>query len=252
MGFLVAPAQRRSQSETSLDGFRHLYDTTIWSSDGVAWPNFGSGGHTCLGTSGTLINNSTTVGLTAGVGNVLFFDNPDNADFCWIEFVGSIVSITTGGAPVGESTTRAGLCALPLIGAGTIAAYPALAYHPLELKAYAITMADAWMCDAVGGQSQFVSSTPPFFGMWFGESFQTSPIPTGWPFNGNTITAGDRWSIQFPIGKLRDGSILSISGLRRIGLTFKSVNPALVAGNPSAMTIEGRMYAHFYEYRKRR
>lgn len=235
-----------------MDGMRKHKELTLWSGTNVSWPTFGSGGHICFQNNNTLASNATTVGLTAGVGNVIFFDITENIDFCWIEFRGSIASITTTGVPVGDSIMRAGMCALPQVSEKLLAANTALRTHPLESKAYALGMADAWFCDSVGGQSQLVSPTPPFFGMWFGESFATNVIPSGWPFNGNTIAAGDEWSIQFPIGKLRDGSYLSVSGLRRIGLTLKSVNPALVANQPSAMTITGNIYAHLYEYRKRR
>lgn len=235
-----------------MDGLRKHKELTLWSGTNVAWPSFGSGAHVCLSNDNTLGVYNTTVGNTAGVGNVIFFDIPENIDFCWIEWRGSIASITTTGTPVGDSTLRAGMCALPQVSDKLLAQVPAMRTHPLESKAYNTGMADAWFCDAVGGQSQLVSPTPPFFGMWFGESLSTNVAPSGWPFNGNTITAGDEWIIQFPIGKLRDGSMLSVSGLRRIGLTIKSVNPALVANQPSAMTITANLIAHLYEYRKRR
>lgn len=235
-----------------MDGLRQHRVATLWASDGIDWPSFGSGAHICFRNDNTLESNATTIGNTAGAGNVIFFDIPENIDYCLIEWRGSVVSITTGGSPAGDSTVRAAIVGLPHVAESTLATFPALRTHPLESKAYPLGMADAWFADGLGGQAQFVSPTPPFFGMWCGASFTTAVVPNGWPFNGNSITPGDEWSIQFPIGKLRDGSMLSVSGYRRVGLTMKSVNPALAAGNPSAFRIQGRLLAHLYEYRKRR
>jgi len=246
-----ANGAERAAKNTNMHSLRHVDDILLWNGTNVAWPSFTSAAHICFQNNNTLNSNSTYIGTFAGIGNVLWFDNVRNNDFCIIDFEGKVASITSSAAPAADSIMRAALVGLPIVGPD-LQTDPFFATHPLENTTYPLGMADAWFASSLGGQSQTVSSQPPYFGMFVSCTYSVSLIPNGWPFNGNAIAANDRWAIQFPIGKLRDGSLISISGYRKFGISLKSINPTLVAGSPSAFAITGKIYAHIYEYRRRR
>lgn len=229
-------------------GYRHDHDVLLWHGIGVAWPSFGNGAHCVFKTGNTMGVENTNFTTAMLLGPI---DNSENFDFCEIDFQGSIASITTTGTPVGDSVVRAAVVGLPVIGS-VLQQSSLFATHPLELGSIPLDKVDAWCADALGGVTQNPVSTPPFHGSFIGATFATNVFFQGWPFCNQAITAGDRWSLQFPVGRLNPYGMMSISGYRKFWIALKSVNPALVALQPSAMTITGDIYAHIYEFRPRR
>lgn len=229
-------------------GRRHDHDVLLWSGTDVAWPSFANAAHVCFTNDNGLVSENANFLRSMMLGPI---DNSENWDFCDIDFQGSVASITTINPPGGDSIVRAAAVGLPTIGAG-LAASTFFSQHPLELADIPLTKVDAWCSDGLGGVTQNPASTPPFHGSWLGATFSTNLFFAGWPFSGAAITAADRWSLQFSVGRATPFGTVSISGYRKFWIALKSINPNLVALSPSAMAITGSIYAHLYEFRPRR
>jgi hypothetical protein len=199
-----------------------------------------------------LVNAGTTAATTVAPSYWLGpIDNYDNLDFCYINFQGKIDSITTGGIPAGSSTPRWAIVGRPFM-SDTMEADPLFATHPSETQTFAIAKAGAWWSNSLGFIASANNATPPYFGMMINVALTQNMFQVGFPFSGVAITAEDRWSHGAWAGWQRDGSRISISGLREFWVLLRYSNPTLAGGNPSAMNISGSVVAHLYEHRVRR
>jgi len=230
-----------------MHGLRHTKSQLLWSATNTAWPALSTGAR---------IHPLTTNALGSKAANSdptmwLEIDNTDNADFCLIEFSGTIAAIVTDATPpAGSSLMRAAVLGLPQVG-DDIAALTDFATHPCKTETYPYAQMEACFADSVGITTQETNAFPPFFGYTPDASMQKNITDPGWPFHGAAIAAGDRFHFVFQVSKLGDGAN-SISGYRKLYFTLRSINPTMTGGRPTSMGISGKMYAHMYEFRGRR
>lgn len=225
-------------------GYRLIDSQKLWDATAEPWPDFASGRAVWFTN-----DDSFTFHYTNIVPEQWFeIDNSKLADFCVIEMAGEIASITTVGAPPGTSQVRSAVVGLPNIGP-ELEADPLFATHPVTELTGATTKISSFCSSGLGLPTQVTSSLPPYFGYVAGAKFDANVVP-GFPFSGAAISQGDRFHHVFQIGAIGPGG-LGCSAFRKLYWSFGSYNPSL-GGDPSAMSITGKIYAHLYEFRENR
>jgi len=224
----------------------------IWGATERVWPNFSTNQFSVFLNTGNLVTNTGTswpvaMAQSQILGPVLLPDNVSHVD---LEFWGEITGVTTGGASATGGDIFVAVWGLPKSDDSIV--------HPIEdVSTIPATNAarESWASDGlcVIGHGRDADHS-------LSHGSGTAVQLGSWPWAGQTVAVGDRWHMNWSIGRLVSSPYLStngavpgvvgdvnLSGYRKLWFRIGIQNPTMTASNPSAMSFTGAWLANMYE-----